>query len=214
MDTEAKASARQISRTIYKDLESSGIVNEVDVVDRYSGDFAFKRMTRLTGVAKYNRPHLTLTKEANVDLLNTTLADYRITVINNGDRVLGPVYVKDIFPEGTEYISSSLRPSELNDGYCTWTLVSLGIGSKAIIDLRLNITKETANLVNRVQATGNSSKGWITAGNFSAVKLNWLTCCPPQIFASKTARIDPLDQNMVWYRLDIRNRERYSMVVF
>jgi len=92
--------------------------------------------------------------------------------------------------------------------------VSLGIGSKAIIDLRLNITKETANLVNRVQATGNSSKGWITAGNFSAVKLNWLTCCPPQIFASKTARIDPLDQNMVWYRLDIRNRERYSMVVF
>lgn len=214
MDTEAKASGQADFRTIYKDLESTGIVNEVDMVERYSGDFAFKRMTRLTGVAKYNRPHLTLTKEANVDLLNTTFADYRITVTNNGDRVLGPVYVKDIFPEGTEYISSSLRPSELTDGYCTWTLVSLGIGSKAIIDLRLNITKETANLVNRVQATGNSSKGWITAGNFSAVKLNWLTCCPPQIFASKTARIDPLDQKMVWYRLDIRNREEYSMVVF
>jgi len=214
IDTEAKAVGQADFRTVYKDLKSTSSVNEVDMAQRYSGDFAFKRMTRLTGVAKYNRPHITLTKDAHVDLLNTTFADYRITVTNNGDRVLGPVYVKDIFPEGTEYISSSLRPSELTDGYCTWTLVSLGIGSKAIIDLRLNITKETANLVNRVQATGNSSKGWITAGNFSAVKLNWLTCCPPQIFASKTARIDPLDQKMVWYRLDIRNRESYSMVAF
>lgn len=214
MDTEAKVVGQADFRTIYKDLESTSSVNEVDMAKRYSGDFAFKRMTRLTGVAKYNRPHITLTKDANVDLLNNTFADYRITVINNGDHVLGPVYVKDIFPEGTEYISSSLRPSELTDDGATWMLLSLGIGSKAIIDLRLNITQETANLVNRVQATGNSSRGWVTAGNFSAVKLHWLTCCPPQIFASKTARIDPLDQKVVWYRIDLRNRERYSMVVF
>lgn len=217
MDTEAKAVGQADFRTIYKDLDSgqqTSSVDEVDMAERYSGDFAFKRMTRLTGIAKYNRPHITLTKDANVDLLNTTFADYRITVINNGDHVLGPVYVKDIFPEKTEYISSSLRPSELTADGATWTLVSLGIGSKAIIDLRLNITQETANLVNRVQATGNSSKGWITAGNFSAVKLHWLTCCPPQIFASKTAKIDSLDPHVVWYRLDLSNRERYGMVAF
>ena len=192
MDTEAKVIGQADFRTVYRDSKKN-INNKVDIDERYSGDFAFKRMTRFTGVAKYNRPHITLTKEAKVDLLTNTYADYRITIENNGDHSLGPVYVKDIFPDGTDYVYSSLRPAELTDGYANWTLLSLGIGSKVVIDLRLNITQESPNLVNRVQAAGMYSDGWVTAGTFSAVQLNWLTSFPPQISASKVAWIDSKD---------------------
>ncbi len=213
MDTEAKVLGQADFRTIYRDPNKT-INNKIDIDERYSGDFAFKRMTRLTGVAKYSRPHISISKVAKVDLLNNTFADYRITIENNGDRSLGPVYVKDIFPQGTDYVYSSLRPAELTDDYASWTLPGLGIGSQVIIDLRLNIIQQSPNLINRVQAAGNYSEGFVTAGTFSAVQLQWLTCCPPQISASKMAWIDSQDPQVVWYRLDLRNRERYSMVAF
>lgn len=213
MDTEAKVVGKADFRTIYNDLNKNSN-NKVDIDELYSGNFAFKKMTHLTGVATYNRPHITLTEEAKVDLVNTTFIDYRITAENNGNHVLGPVYVKDMFPTGTEYITSSLRPSELTADYANWTLLSLGIGTKAVIDLRLNITEEPANLINRVQAAGMYSNGWVTAGNFSVVRLNWLTCCPPQITVTKTAKIDALDPRVVWYSLNLKNRETYTMVAF
>ena len=165
-------------------------------------------------MAKYDRPHLSLSKMAKVDLLNTTFADYRITIENNGNRALGPVYVKDVFPTGTEYITSSLRPAELTTSYANWSLPFMGIGSKVIIDLRLNITEEPSNLVNRVEAAGKYDESWTLARNFSVVRLNWLTCCPPQISATKTARVDALDPKVVWYSLKLKNREKYTMVAF
>jgi large repetitive protein len=213
MATEANVSGQADFRTVYKDKQPESI-NEVDKDEQYVGKFDIKRNTILGGVAKYDQPHLSLSKVANVDLLNTTFADYRITIENNGNRALGPVYVKDVFPTGTEYITSSLRPTELTTSYANWTLLSMGIGSKVILDLRLNITEETSNIVNRVEAAGRYGDSWTLARNFSVVRLNWLTCCPPQISATKTAKIDALDPKVVWYSLNLKNREKYTMVAF
>jgi len=213
MDTEANAVGQADFRTIYKDPDKNSR-NNVDVDERYSGDFAFKRMTHLDGVAKYNRPHITLTKDARIDLANNTFADYRITIENDGDHTLGPVNVLDTFPQGTDYVSSSLRPSELTDKYANWTLLSLGIGSRVVIDLRLNIAQPSTNIVNRVQAAGMYNDGWVTAATFSAVQLNWLASFPTQIYASKVGWIDSNDSQVVWYRLDLHNRQRYNMVAF
>ena len=213
MRTEANVTGKAEFRTVYKDPHKNSS-NEVDIDDEFIGQYAIKRMTSLSGVAKYNRPHISLSQEAIVDLINTTFADYRIVVENDGDRVLGPVYVKDIFPAGTDYVYSSLRPTEQTQDYANWTMLSLGIGSKVTINLRLNITAEPDNLINRVQATGMHSSGWTQATNFSAIQLHWLTCCPPQLSTSKSARIDSIDTNVVWYRLDLRNKEKYTMVAF
>jgi len=90
----------------------------------------------------------------------------------------------------------------------------MGIGSKVIIDMQLNITQESSNLVNQVEAAGKCDEGWTLARNFSIVRLNWLACCPPQIYASKTARVDALDPMVVWYSLNLKNREKYTMVAF
>jgi hypothetical protein len=213
MVTEASVTGQADFRTVYKD-NSRNRTDEIDQDEQYVGKFEITRKTSLGGVAKYDRPHLSLSKVAKVDLLNTTFADYRITIENNGNRALEPVYVKDVFPTGTEYITSSLRPAELTTSYANWSLPFMGIGSKVIIDLRLNITEEPSNLVNRVEAAGNYNESWTLARNFSVVRLNWLTCCPPQIFATKTARVDALDPKVVWYSLKLKNREKYTMVAF
>ena len=213
MVTEASVTGQADFRTVYKD-NSPNSTDEIDQDEQYVGKFEIWRKTTLGGVAKYDRPHISLSKVAKVDLLNTTFVDYRITIENNGNRALGPVYVKDVFPTGTEYITSSFRPAELTTSYANWTLLSMGIGSKVIIDLQLNITEETSNLVNRVEAAGNYNESWTLARNFSVVRLNWLTCCPPQISVTKTAKVDALDPMVVWYSLNLKNRETYTMVAF
>jgi uncharacterized repeat protein (TIGR01451 family) len=213
MVTEADVTGQADFRTVYRD-NSPNSTDEVDQEETYVGEFEINRKASLGGVAKYDRPHLSLSKIAKVDLLNTTYANYQIIIENNGNRALGPVYVKDILPAGTEYISSSLRPAELTTMYANWSLPAMGIGSKVIINLQLNITQEPSNLVNQVEAAGKYDGGWTLARNFSAVRLNWLTCCPPQISASKTARIDALDPKIVWYSLFLKNREKYTMVAF
>jgi len=213
METEASVIGKADFRTLYKDKYPDS-ENEVDRDEQYLGKFDIRRKTILAGVAKYDRPHVSLSKEARVDLINSTFADYRITIENNGNRALGPVYVKDVFPIGTEYVTSSLRPTELTTSYANWTLLSMSIGSKVTIDLRLNITEEPSNLVNRVEAAGKYDESWTLARNFSVVRLNWLTCCPPQISAFKTAKVDALDQKVVWYSLNLKNREKYTMVAF
>jgi len=214
MVTEANVTGQADFRTVYKDNSHNNSAGEIDQDETYVGQFDIQRKTTLGGVAKYDRPHLSLSKAARVDMLNTTFADYRITIENNGNQALGPVYVKDVFPTGTEYITSSLRPAELTTSYANWSLPFMGIGSKVIIDLRLNITEEPSNLVNRVEAAGKYRESWTLARNFSVVRLNWLTCCPPQISATKTAKVDALDPNVVWYSLSLKNREKYTMVAF
>ena len=213
MVTNANVTGQADFRTVYRD-NSPNSTDEIDQEETYVGEFDIYRKTNLGGVAKYDRPHISLSKEARVDLLSTTFADYRITIENNGNRALGPVYVKDVFPAGTEYITSSLRPAELTTSYANWSLPVMGIGSKVIIDMQLNITQESSNLVNQVEAAGKCDEGWTLARNFSIVRLNWLACCPPQISASKTARVDALDPMVVWYSLNLKNREKYTMVAF
>ena len=211
MVTEGSVTGQADFRTAYREENGN---SKIDQQETYVGEFDIKRKTLLGGVAKYDRPHISLSKMAKLDLLNSTIADYRITVENNGNRALEPVYVKDVFPDGTEYITSSLRPAELTASYANWSLPALGIGSKVIIDLRLNITEKPSNLVNRVQAAGKYDSMWTLSRNFSVSNLNWLNCCPPEISASKTARIDALDPRVVWYTLNIKNREKYTMVAF
>jgi hypothetical protein len=79
----------------------------------------------------------------------------------------------------------------------------------------LNIVEEPANLVNRVEASGRYGDNlWTVARSFSAIQLQWLTCCPPQISAYKTARLDSQDPKTVWYSLNLKNKEMYTMVAF
>ncbi len=172
METEADFSGIARYRAILRD--------EVDIDEQYEGDFAVHRKTVFTGIQKYDSPHLNVTKTGEIELLNSSgradIIRYTITLENDGNRALGPIYVKDFFPEGARFIDSSLRPSELTPASAEWTLMSLGIGDRSSITLRLDVVNCPDDMiVNRAEASGGVNNGddWITdsSSSFWVVKL-------------------------------------------
>ncbi len=213
MKTEAEFSGKGQFEVIKRLSAANKTKSEINLYEEYIGKYKFSRNIMIGGVAKFDEPHLSVTKVGRMEHASCTVIDYTINVVNDGNCVLGPVYVLDLFPPGTQYISSSLRPSEQNGSYARWTLISLGIGESTAIDLKLNMTEDEDNLVNRILVSGGHNGQWVKAENYSAIGFNWLSCCPPQIWADKTAYIDPKDGTMIHYSIAVRNREDYVMAV-
>lgn len=160
METEAHFSGNARYRAILR--------NEFDFDEQYEGDFTVHRKTVVTGIQKYDSPHLNVTKTGEIELLNgserSCIVRYTITLENNGNRALGPIYVKDFFPEGAKFVESSLRPSELTHSRAEWTLTHLAIGDRSSITLRLEVVNCPDDMiVNRAEATGGyNGDYWIT----------------------------------------------------
>jgi len=225
MDTEATFSGRGRFRAVLED--------EADFDEQYEGDYSVERRILFTGVPKYDRPHLNVTKtldgivdETIIGAKETTLAGesrnkvikvatYTITIENDGNAALGPIYVQDFFPPGSSFIEpSSVRPTQLADTYANWTLTHLAIGDVSVITLKLDVTRYYPDeLVNRIEVCGGYNDEWVCAYNFSALEVNWLSCCPNEtVSVSKTAELDKMNQSVVWYRIDISNMDDVTRV--
>jgi uncharacterized repeat protein (TIGR01451 family) len=203
MDTEAEFSGRAQFESQY--IKSGNQTkDELSFYDEYIGKYNINRKLTLNGVARFDVPHLSISKVGSMDPAGGSFINYVITVVNDGNRALGPVYVLDLFPPGTEYVYSSLRPSQLASNSVQWTQVNLGIGSSSTIELKLNATEDLDNLVNSVQARGGYNDKWVSAQNYSALQLNWLSCCPPQLRTSKTGYVDANDSMLVHYRITLK----------
>ncbi|MCX6678949.1 MAG: GEVED domain-containing protein [Methanothrix sp.] len=185
--------------------------NKIDNEDRYVGQYAVTRNVRIGGVSKYDRPHITVKKEGQLaskwfNRTNAKVADYAITITNDGTSSLAPINVRDIFPPGTEYISSSIRPSSLSRSDVNWTLLHLGIGNSVTIQLTLNITDYAPeNIVNRVMVCGMKGDGCISAAAYSSLESGSMGCCPPDVFVDKTAKLDAHDLTLVHYTIVVKN---------
>ena len=180
----------------------------IDFDEIYSGDYSVARRIVLTGVPKYDHPHISVVKTGKMDS-GSSFASYTITVTNDGNVVLDTISVVDTLPDETEFLSASLRPAEITSERVTWDniLGGLQIGGTLTIDLVLNVTDYRGHLVNVVKATAQHGDQNLTlsASNFSVLNPSWLSCCPSEIFASKTATVDPVLQNVVTYRLTVQN---------
>jgi uncharacterized repeat protein (TIGR01451 family) len=211
MDTVASFSGRAAFRTVLLPSFNNS-TEKIDIAEEYAGQYEIARKTLLTGVAKYDQPHISVIKEGRTILAryngtsNAVLAEYRITVTNYGSRALGPIYVKDLFPPGTRFINASVRPTELASGYASWMLTHLAVGGRSTIELMLNVTEEAAgDLVNRVEVAGGYDGRWVTAANFSVIEAAWLSCCPPEISLEKAVEADPENPAIVSYTITVRN---------
>jgi len=187
-----------------------GILN---MDEEYQGDYSLQRNVLLHGVPHYDHPHMVAKKEGRI-MPNTTLALYNITLENDGNKVLAPVYVKDIFPPLATFVNSSFRPSELTQKSANWTLTHLAIGDTLTIQLCLNVSEYSGDeIVNCVEVSGGYDGKWVTARNFTALEVNWLTCClDDTISVTKTGIVDAEDPNVVWYQIDIHNGENSTKV--
>ena len=227
MNTLAEFSGQARYRALF--VDENDTKPSIDFDEQYTGDYRIERRVLMSGAAKYDRPHLNVTKtldgivaerdECDGDNCSKTryIATYTITIENDGNAALAPIYVKDLFPPGAVFESSSLRPSELGECcYANWTLTHLSIGGVATITLELDVTKYyPSELVNRVEVCGgiNSGADYVCASNFSALEKNWLTCCLNEtVSVAKTAEVDGVNKTVVWYRIDISNNDNVTRV--
>jgi uncharacterized repeat protein (TIGR01451 family) len=209
LESEANFSGRAEFRVAYKDEKNKS--TELDLTNEFAGEYNLTRRVLLAGICKYNEPHLSIYLADSCDLANSSLIRYTITVRNDGNTAIGPIYLRDLFPPGTEYIGSSVGPSELTPGHANWTLLSLGIGGSSTIDLRLNVTEDVGSPVNRVEAAGCHDGQWVTAANFSVIQTSWLSCCQSNLLVPKEAILEPGTNNIVDYRIILHNPWNYTM---
>ncbi len=192
-------------------------VNGTDAVDneeRYAGEFSLNRHILMTGVSKYDYPHITVTKEGArksewFNRINSTIGDYIITITNDGNRALAPIYVVDFFPPGTQYISSSVKPTALTEKTANWTILHLGIGNSLSINLKLNITENAPdNVLNCVQVSGVAGSELVSSTNCTSLDTAWLGCCASEVSVEKNAKLDPNDPAVVHYTIMLRNNAK------
>ena len=189
----------------------------IDREDRYMGEFTTSRSIQMTGVSSYDQPHILVRKEGRigpewVDRKNSTVAEYNISITNDGNRALAPVYVQDLFPPGTEYISSSLMPAAISETAANWTALHLGIGDTLIITLKLNVTDAApGNLLNRVVVSGLAGGEYVTAADYCSLEFDWISCCQPMMALEKQAQVDSMDPSLVHYTIILQNNANGSM---
>ncbi len=191
--------------------------NTVKLVSEQAGNFSLVRKLLLKGVSRYDRPHITLANDGQTRLQringrNVTMAKYRIGVLNDGNVAIGPLYIKDLLPPDAQFINSSMKPRAMDAKYINWTIMNLGIGDAIEIDLWLEVDERSADLVNRVEACGAWDDHSICASNISSLQFNWLPCCPPEIYITKTASIDPSRPKIVRYAIVLENHANYTMI--
>ncbi len=214
MKTEVSFSGQADYRVIHQGENGTKLI---DNEESYVGSYDIKRHVLLSGVSKYDRPHLTVIKEGTTRTewfngTEATVAEYTIRITNDGNRALAPVRVRDIFPPGTQYVRSTIRPVRLDPAFAEWTLVHLGIGDTIAIGLTLNVTEiAQGNLVNRVDACGSYDDSSVCTSNYSVQEFNWLTCCPPAVQLSKKAWLDAIDPTVVHYRIVVANKANDSV---
>ena len=190
---------------------------EIDNEERYVGAYDINRKVQLTGVSRYDRPHIAVTKEGRMTkrFFNKTMADimeYTVTITNDGSRSLGPINIRDIFPPGTEYISSSIRPASCSNAEANWTLMSLGIGGTLTLKLELNVTEfAPCSLVNRVMVCGMNGEECVAAAAYHARDCGELPCCPPNLVLDKSAEQDATDPALIHYTIAVQNKGNSSL---
>lgn len=206
METEADFSGQARYRVVSSD--------EIDMDEQYLGDYSLQRNVQLHEASVYGQPHLKVTKAGRLfygDERN--LAHYVITIENDGDSTFEPVVVRDLFPPGAAFINSTYRPT-LTSGGANWSLTHISPGQKIPIGLWLDVTNFRGDeLVNRVEVCGSLGNEWICAANFTAVEINWLSCCSADtVSVVKTGVVDEIVPNHVWYSLEIQNLGEATLV--
>ncbi len=159
-------------------LKTSVVKNETHAVDREEtlmGDYEVSRRIILSGCARYDRPHLYLRKDGQ---RVEDVAVYTITITNDGNTTLGPLFLQDIFPPGAKFINATLRPNQISRNSSNWTLLHLSIGDTLKIGINLDVEKCDDKIINRAFLTGNCSFGQVFALNRSVISRGYLGCCP------------------------------------
>ena len=168
---------------------------------------------KISIVPIYETPHISITSEVQLDQMNCDLLKYTITVINDGNEKLGPVYVRDTFPADTKFLEASIQPFDLGLRYANWSIEEIPVASSVTIEIELVITARRDDYINHVNALtveqyevgGETREKRIRAVDSSVLEPDWSRCGPQIISASFTATPIPDQPNLLAYLLVVRN---------
>jgi uncharacterized repeat protein (TIGR01451 family) len=156
----------------------------------YTGSFRVKerlgttysnRSNAITTVKHYEMPHITIYQRSKRHNMSDPKINYTISILNDGNRNLGPIYLTDLFPAGMMFFDASAHPSEevlLDADHANWTFTSLPIDRSLTIYLTLMWYVVIEPPVNRVFVKAGYDGTWITANNSTVSNLNWLSSMP------------------------------------
>lgn len=210
----------------------AGYINSSDpdqgfvfIEDEYVGNFSIVRGYKV--YPALNKPHMSITSQGRIDPQDCSILRYIITLANDGNRPLGPVFVRTSFPSGTSYLDSSIRPFELSSRYANWSISRLSIGEAVSINLDLRVTarKENYSSSSRVvtvyqairsykikdKETGNvtvfqtSSDRKLSASNTSKFEAEWSACRTGNLSIDFSATPNAKLPNILTYRLSLEN---------
>jgi uncharacterized repeat protein (TIGR01451 family) len=156
------------------------------------GDYEVKRKIMLSGAARYDFPHLYIRKDGQKI---KEVASYIITICNDGNAALGPIFLRDLFPQGASFINATLQPNHIDGNGSQWTILHLAIGDTLTIGINLDVERCPGDIINRAIVLGNYSSGSVTARNISVVDHNPLVSLPGRRQELPGTMV-PLDHNI------------------
>ena len=175
--SEASFSGTGKMRAVYGEKYGKSKSLVVDRDEMLMGDYEVKRRIILSAAAKYDRPHLYLRKDGR---LVKDVAAYTITITNDGNAAIGPLFLQDLFPPGARFINATLWPNQLGQNSSNWTLLHLSIGDTMRIGINLNVEKCESDMINWAFVVGDCSGAQVSAQNRSVIDRAWLGGCAPQ----------------------------------
>jgi uncharacterized repeat protein (TIGR01451 family) len=162
----------------------------IEMSSDYAGSFRVKerlgttynnRSNAITTVKHYEMPHITIYQKGERYNMSDPKIYYTISILNDGNQTLGPLYLTDLFPAGMMFSDASTNPSEempIDADHANWTFTSLPIGRSLTIYLTLMWYVVLEPPVNWVFVKAGHDGTWITANNSTLSNLNWLTSTP------------------------------------
>lgn len=207
---EANFSGRVRMQEAFKN-PSGNESGRVYIDDEYFGNYSITRKILIRPI--YKAPHLTVYSKGLIHRPECDRLEYTITIVNDGNQALGPIYLRDTFPSGTSFIGSSIEPFELAPRYGNWSISTLGSGGSISFDIYLQVTARRENYTNRLmavtiykQTTGKTTHDRrLRASNSSLLEANWSNCPAQDISATLTSSVDPKDPRILNYRLAVKN---------
>jgi uncharacterized repeat protein (TIGR01451 family) len=191
----------------------------VVIDDEYPGNFSISRGYRV--YPRFSVPHMSISSRGLVYSQECSILKYIITLTNDGNRPLGPIFVRTSFPSGTSFLNSSISPFELTPRYANWSISYLSVGESFNINLGLEITKRkdsyssssraitvypvirTYEIDGKVFQT--SSDRRLSASNSSLLDVNWSRCGQQILSATYSASSDSKNPKIINYRLMVEN---------
>ena len=173
--SESSFSGRSRMRAAYLGRSGGNRSLELEAEEILMGNYTVKRKIILSGAARYDHPHLSLRKDGRKV---EDVAAYTITICNDGNAALAPIFLQDIFPPGASFINSTLRPNRMDGNSSNWTILHLAIGDCLKIGINLDVESCQSDIINRAAAVGSYSGGSVAARNISVLQANPLGSWP------------------------------------